>query len=591
MNPDGNTQLPPGWVQEASKSGAPTVSLNGKYLHSRFNPVSEAARLAETVPRSAAVVILAGLGLGYVAEELVRCSPERPLIIAEADPLLVQAAAGVRDLSALIGRKNVSLFIGGNPDGIRSYLKGGAAGSDIHLVRWRPSVESSPDWYERLALAVEESSRRRQVNAHTLERFGRLWVRNIVANSSLLSTALALKPLEDTFSGIPALILAGGPSLDGILPFLKSLRDSHLLIAVDTAVGAVLRAGVIPDIVAAVDPQYWNTRHLDRCGDALSQSLIIAEASTHPSVFRILGGRPVLSRSHFPLGTILEDAAGLDGELKAGGSVATAAWDFSRFLGCSRLCIAGLDLGFPGRITHYSGSLARERPHIYSERSTPAQTAFYHALHDAHPHAVKAMNGESLLSDQRMDIYAAWFSENASSLHPGSACVVGSSGRKLHGMQTVSIEELLMEPEKRKLIDKRLKRIRETPMDQNAGARVRETLKAIQPAMEQLLDLSEKATAICDNLLAARERGENISDGLRKLNDIDKRLLSGSGREIVSFLIQNVIRETLNDDSNGEQSLEKSRKLYAELAESARYHHYYLQPGKKNNQAYTELSR
>ena len=567
---------PPDWRVEISRSGEPTAFLKGRALHSRFDPLKEAEKTAASVPDNAGIVVLGGFGLGYVAEALLRSSPGRPLVIAEADEQMFRRAAEQRDIAGILKNPAVSIVSGGNPERAAEYLKGGPAGSTIHLIIWRPSRESSPEWYDRLESTVMETSRRRGVNARTLERFGRLWVRNLAANTAILPRSLSIAPRKDKFRNFPALILAGGPSLETLLPDLKELSRRFLIIAVDTAVSAVLRAGVQPDIIAAVDPQYWNTRHLDRCKEGAGDALILAEAASHPGVFRALKGRPLLSRTKFPLGTLLEDAAGIRGELKAGGSVATAAWDLARFLGCSTLTIAGLDLGFPGGRTHYSGSLSRERPHYYSLRTSPAQTFFFHALRDANPGYTETFDGGRILTDGRMDVYAAWFEESAAALKDREPAVVGSKGRRIKGMGVTSVPTMMKQPPCRDRLNQVLNEIKSESPDSSISERIRTSVKEILPALKDLIKLAEEGIKLTEDTRDAIGRGENPEGYLNRLNKVDELLLQGEGREIISFLIQPIILELSSNSTENSDPLSSSLRLYREIAESAGYHRKYL---------------
>ena len=566
------------WQIELSRSGEPTAILNGKALHSRYNPIREAENTAASVPRDARIVILGGFALGYVAEALIRAAPERPLIIAEADEDIIRRASEVRDITALLKNPGITFITGGDPENIRDYLTGIPVGSEIHLIIWRPSQEYEPEWYERLRRAVNETSRRRAVNARTLERFGRLWVRNLSANISILPRALSLEPWKNEFSDFPALILAGGPSLDSLLPELKKLAGRFLIIAVDTAVPGVLRAGIQPDIIAAVDPQYWNTRHLDRCTEGAGNALVLAESATHPGVFRTLKGRPWLTRTKFPLGTLLEDAAGIRGELKAGGSVATAAWDLARYLGCRTLTIAGLDLGFPGGRTHYSGSLSRERPHYFSNRTATSETQFFHALRDAGPGYVESADGGKILTDMRMDIYAAWFAESAGELQDRKPSLVGGKGRKIQWMAVTSVDKMLKYPLCRRELNTHLDKIRKAEADASASSRIHRSVRQILENLDRLEELGKRGETLVIEAARAIRLGLNADRYLRSLDNLDKSLLSGDGRDVISFLIQPVILELSSRDSEeNPDPLSSSRRLYREITDSAAYHKAYLQ--------------
>lgn len=560
---------------EAARSGPPTAFWNGRALHSRFDPVREAEKAAAAVPPDADIVVLAGFALGYVAEALLRGNPRRPLIIAEALPEILDCAAAARNISALIGHPRVSITVGGEPESIRSLLADAAAavGSSIYFLPWKPSVNTAPEWYSQLKQCVDEHARRMAVNANTLERFGPLWVRNLAANAAVIPHALSIEDWEGYFHDCPGLILAGGPSLEDVIPHLKELARSHLIAAVDTALTAVLRSGVVPDVVVAVDPQYWNTRHLDYRGDSLSGTIVLAESATHPAVFRKLKGRPCLTRSRFPMGTLLEDAGSIRGELKAGGSVATAAWELIRHLGCSPMTAAGLDLGFPSGRTHYSGSLAHELPHYGSNRMQSAETASFTCLRGAGAYRCTAASGEPLITDRRMDVYHAWFTESAASLGGRSPRVVGMRGRPVPGMPPADIAELLEQPVRRPLIDERIKQIHSSPADPSVRERIDYTVNMLKSALGRLEELAGRGRTAAEEAVDALRRGAGFQRQAEVMDAVDRQLLSGSGLEVVSFLIQPIILElNRGRDTPGGDPLHNSKRLYSEIADSAAYH-------------------
>lgn len=566
------------WHTEPTRSGMITAFSNGIALHSRFNPVREAEKVAASLPTDSAIVVLGGFGLGYVAEALLKEAPNRPLVIAEADEKVLERAATVRNIESTISNPSVKIVLGDDLKNIDNHLTGGPVGSKISLIIWRPSERTNPHWYNALKQIVVSIQKRREINSGTLERFGGLWVRNLASNVSILPRALSLPTWEGKFEDIPALVVAGGPSVESVLPELSDIARSHLVIVVDTAVPAVIRAGVKPDLIAAVDPQYWNTRHLDWCAEQAGNCPILAEAATHPAVFRILSGRPLLIRTKFPLGTLLEDAARIHGELKAGGSVATAAWELARFLGCKPLSIVGLDLGFPDGRTHFSGSLSSEWPHLHSGRVLPAEQFFFHSLYDASPYYAKSYKDENVLTNLRMDIYASWFAESiAMSTRDKSPRIIGDSGRRIEGMMSINVSEIRKLPDVRDKIDSTMVALLDTPINPDCGSNVIRVIREISKALDDISLLAKKGIELAIKAERSIASKQDPNPHLAEMEAVDKRLLAMKGREIVSFLIQPIILE-LSSSKVGDKPLENSKRLYSEIAKSANYHRSCLDP-------------
>jgi spore maturation protein CgeB len=92
----------------ATRSGMPTLSLEGQPLHNLHDPVAEAERWAgEAVERlareTAVTAVVLGFGLGYHVEALARRWSGR-IVVVEPDLALLHTACGVRDLQSLWSR-------------------------------------------------------------------------------------------------------------------------------------------------------------------------------------------------------------------------------------------------------------------------------------------------------------------------------------------------------------------------------------------------------------------------------------------------------------------------------------------------------
>lgn len=77
----------------------------GKTLHSLYDPMEEARRLAANVELDAAgertVLVVLGLGLGYHVTELARRFPRAVLVVVESDPAIAEAARSLGLLDGL----------------------------------------------------------------------------------------------------------------------------------------------------------------------------------------------------------------------------------------------------------------------------------------------------------------------------------------------------------------------------------------------------------------------------------------------------------------------------------------------------------
>jgi hypothetical protein len=572
----------------SSKSGAPTGVVSGRYIHSRFNPVQEASRIVDQeYCEEVTAYLFYGFGLGYQVEIFLAKHPDVPVVVIEPDPSFFVKALAARDLRVLLGNPNLKFFIGDKPEALPNLLDG-LPSSHLKAIPLRSLLARHGRYYRRLDGIIKAYRTRNKINLNTLDRFGKLWVKNLTENIRLLLKASGVQKLENAFEAIPAVVLASGPSLDLALPLLGELRRRFLIIAVDTSLNACLDWGVEPDFLVVVDPQYWNTRHIDRA--TVKNTILVSESSTNPRIFRILDLPTFFGSSLFPLGRYLESFIGEKGKLGAGGSVATTAWDLARLAGCNPIFMAGLDLGFPNGVTHFKGAFFEDRFHASSNRLKPSEEMSLAYLYQAYPFTISSNSGGEVLTDHRMVLYKWWF-ENQIKLFPAiQTFTLSTHGARIDGMEYRDSESLLGFPNIRDRIERRLIHVRRLASEQtdyranDSRRKVSSTKETLKAAVEELLvelgrlgDLASKALSDLDEFEAASKAGAPDREYLESLARIDGEILSMSSRHVASFLLQSLIRriEGENQERKGSGALhplKSSRDLYGELKQSAAYH-------------------
>lgn len=549
----------------SARSGAMVAMLDGRYVHSSVDPRREAQRLAHSVDPDGdhdGVVVL-GVGLGYHIEELSRFLPVgTPIVAVSLSSRLLARALEVRGDEWWCSH-GPARVCGTEP---------AAALLDLleSLAIRRPCVVTLPGeagpLADRAALVgatLERYRNRTRVNRNTLRRFGRLWVRNTLQNARRYPGAPGLEDLAGAVSGLPALVVGAGPTLDDTLPSIGELARRCLVVAVDTAVAPLVRAGVMPDLAVVADPQYWNSRHLDRV-DTAGHTQLVADIATHPRTLRLWRGPLRFSASLFPLGAFIDRHYGRTRRLGAGGSVATSAWDLARLVGCQRILLAGVDLGFPDSLTHCSGSFFEERLIRRGTRLATAEGGLHGYLHGASPQPVPAAGGGTVLSDERMQVYRSWFADQAIT-HP-------------------SVETILLSPRSSRIGD----------YAWWTAARAVTELAPIRRSTEPLLGLPRhddavRATrdAVARELVAALDRLRSVADAgiaicdgaphdatlLRRLDSVDARLVALEEREILGFVAADALEQSASRRPETiAEAVEQARAMYGELRAAADYH-------------------
>ncbi|HVO40440.1 MAG TPA: 6-hydroxymethylpterin diphosphokinase MptE-like protein [Spirochaetia bacterium] len=560
----------------ATPCGSPTAVRDGLSVHSRRDPPREAASQVNAAFNGSETAILVfGFGLGYGVEAVRSRFPAVPILVLEPDAAMFRAALDSRDLTGVLSDERIVFLVARPPEEVSSLLASLPLAAPGFL-RLRPAVQRSPSWFRAAEEVVRSWLLRRDININTLNRFGRLWVRNLIRNVGTFADAPGVARLESLFQGMPCLVLAGGPSLDDVVPHLPALSRRMLIVSVNTPVRRCHEEGVEPDYVVVVDPQYWASRFMDWSATGEDRRIIIAEPSTHPRVFRDQAAQVYLCSSLFPLGEMLETAVGTKGKLGAGGSVSTAAWDLARHLGAAPIYAAGLDLGFPGNRTHCRGVFTEDLWLAFSGRLAPQEGSAFRYLREIGPFSVTSSSGGSTPTDRRMLIYKWWF-ENQLLQRPGlKSFTLSPDGVAIQGMPLAHIEELLDLPDIRREIEARKEgeksaRRAEGPSRGNRKA-LQGLLAGLRARLDELALLAEEAVRTNDRLRAALRDGADAAGLVRELESLDARILEISERSIAGFLVQPVIHGITargEKKASAEEVLADGAALYEGIRESA----------------------
>ena len=586
-----------------SRQGVPTAKDGGKLLHSLYNPVREAEQAARAAKSSVSEsgrgeccgCAFFSFGLGYAPLAYARLFPRDTLILVESDPRYFFTALSLTDFSPIFGLGNCIIALGAGIDFVVPLIE--RAGGVLRTAICENAAQSAHagDYFSALRSLLERNRRKEEINASTLEKFSSLWLRNTCRNLHFLAELDGISIFKDSCpAGLPAVILAAGPTLEEILPHLSRVRERAVVIAVDTALRACLRAGVEPDFIVLADPQYYAFRHI--AGLSSPSSILITESAAYPAVFRFKCRKIVLCASLFPLGAYIESKIGSKGALVAGGSVATTSWDFARFIGAREILCAGLDLGFPRMQTHIRGSTFEESVHAVSNRIRPAEILGSRILFGADIKSGLDYAGGKILTDSKMRMFAWWFESRAEEFKDTiKSFSLSEKSLRIPNFSVMTIDELLALPEKSAQREEFFKSAEARALFSDdgsfsapAGDGINGSGSMPHPERRKMQEsfglalgslragLSELAAAARKGLRLADEgiRSPNPGRSLAALERIDAQILHSEYKEIVSLVFPSERKLTALFESlppQGDEiksSLQKSKVIYTELARS-----------------------
>lgn len=357
-----------------AKTGEDVLCLsNGTTLYSRYNPQRDCDLFASSEAFThAGCFVIGGVGNGAHLASLREKYPEAVIIAVEPDTATLQFLQNQNLLPPSDEKLHITTFDQLKNTILQMYLPALHGNFCVQSLRsWENALSSA----EKIAMetTIRESitlvSRDYGVQAH----FGKLWNKNILNNFKFwcqqVSEGTAYRWQSPTAKR--CLVLAAGPSLHDTLSYLAGHGDDdRWLIAVDTALPVLLKAGIIPHLVVTIDPQIASMRHfLASIPDHSPYPILCADLCATPGAARLWAQRkkPVLFfNENHPLGLYCSSFISSEKppfiNVSAGaGTVTHSAVELAYALGFSSVELAGADFGFPGNRPYARGTYLEDQ--------------------------------------------------------------------------------------------------------------------------------------------------------------------------------------------------------------------------------------
>lgn len=410
------------------------------YLNSRYDTAFAAAVYAGRYQvRAYGTYFVFGFSDGrHVREFLKKCDDTNHIVICEPSVEVFEECCEQFDVSDILEDKRVRFYIPDVTDSIEDIMKKNLQYSDFTFTEFciLPGYDILfHEECEEFQNLIIERLRDEAVKKGTSLSFQRVIPRNTLYNMKhtirtrnigQIREALEGYPLED----IPAVIVCAGPSLDKNIQELKKIQGKALIIVVDAALRAVMRAGIHPDLVCTVDPNPPERFFTDLDLRGLTWC---CENASKPEIIRKYGER-VYYFGYFEKGwnQMISEMLGYGFPvLPTGGSVSSIAFAMALYFGFRKIVFMGQDLAFTGGKSHTSGiegALGDNDKYIKSR-----------CLME-----VEGIDGTMLQTDFQMWYYKQWF-EKAIRDGGDRMRVIDATegGAKIEGTENMKMSEVV----------------------------------------------------------------------------------------------------------------------------------------------------
>lgn len=268
-----------------------SVLYQNRYLYSRYNPESVSLKAVEAlnIQEETLVLVFSPL-LCYGLPELLQKVPKSSFVLLiEKDPALSEISKSYIKVTTSNYKNVTSILVKSESDYCWLFDKNGIF-SSMHFRRCVPIELSGgaklfESFYRSIINLTDIFINQFWRNRITLVKLGRLYARNLIKNLSKLPQS---KPLLPKSVANPILVCGSGPSLDKILPKIANEADRFFVLAVDNALMPLLKNGIIPDAVLAVECQLANEKAF--IGAVNTSIPVIADLTSRPHILSLTGG-------------------------------------------------------------------------------------------------------------------------------------------------------------------------------------------------------------------------------------------------------------------------------------------------------------
>lgn len=331
---------------QSSRSGFLTIKdmQNNTYIHSTVDPMWEARQIAEYIfdPRRKEYSIR-GCGLGYLVYQMYVISNGAVFIrVFEKDARMIEYARryGVLDwvpadcMEIIVDADPLPFLESAEKEDTGFYMLVPALASESHEVR-----QILKEFYVRYSTLMK-LKRDQGIN---------YWS-NLRRGCRLISEMDVSKVKKDV------IVVAAGPSLDDSLEFLTENMGKKTIIAVGTVFKKLLRLKIVPDMVVIIDPIEHAYQQIEGVEDQ-NIPLLLAVNAYWKFAVSYQGEKYMIPMK--TVGEVDNITEIYEDPWDSCGTVTSMALQAAIRFKAENIFLVGVDLAYPGGITHAAGTTDR----------------------------------------------------------------------------------------------------------------------------------------------------------------------------------------------------------------------------------------
>lgn len=241
----------------------------------------------------------------------------------------------------------------------------------------------------------------------------------------------SLEEIRGKFKGVPAFIVASGPSLEKNIEELKKVKGKGLILACDASYEICKKFEIHPDVIATIERIEKTYKYFYENKEFDERTVLVAPSLIWPETFCDFKGKKIL---------ISKEDGGIDSwwnrqfdnvkHLSSGMSCANLAFSLALEMGCEPIVFVGQDLAYTDDKYH------SDIVHAAMEGKNEIQK-------DSDDLYVEAMDGGKIRTSFVLNIFRLWF-ENRILLNQNRKVINATEGgAMIHGCENAKLKDVV----------------------------------------------------------------------------------------------------------------------------------------------------
>jgi hypothetical protein len=366
----------------STKSGAATLRIRSKdmYYYDKDDPLKEIEeRYGKYKPMSIPFAVFLGFGIGnevvYYMMKYSKILNTMNIIVIEKDIAMFQLALKTMNLIDIITHKQVLFIVGEKIENLfpifekyflentrYQFLKG------VKPIYNKSALIMDQEYYISAWRTFRQAAQYAVMNYGNDPKDSIVGIENMLENLKVIIENPGINLLQNKFHNKPAIVVSCGPSLDKNKHLLAGLEDKAVIIAADSALKPLLRAGLKPHMTAALEREIEVVQLVEDISPQDVNDVYLAACPVvYNKVYQTYPGPNIIVYRNFDHFKWL----GIDrGILTIKSSAGNMAFKIAEYLGCNPIILIGQDLAISpeGKTNADNASLGTEQVSYLKEK-------------------------------------------------------------------------------------------------------------------------------------------------------------------------------------------------------------------------------